>query len=358
MKLKLYVLWLVLSLVSCTAEKIPLYVGTYTSGDSEGIYRFQFNSETGELSDMQLAVKTENPSFLAYAPGQKHLYAVNENDNGTVSSFEIEDNDTLTLMNMVSSNGSAPCHIAINRTGNIAAVSNYGSGTLSLYTISNDGSLNDAFQVFDHNTENETSHVHSAQFFNEDLYVSDLGRNSVYDYRTTKHKTDYELINPSIVAIPDNSGPRHFALTKDGQFIYIINELGNTITSAKKVNGKFQLIENVPTIDDTFKGESFCADIHLSKNEAFLYGSNRGENSIVVFARDTTTGKLKKIQSIGTDGDWPRNFTLDPSGKFLLVANKKSNNIAVFKINNSTGKLSFIHSTGLPSPVCLLFYNP
>jgi len=355
MKLKLLYMGLALSLMNCSKPTIPLYVGTYTDGESEGIYVLQFNTETGELFNNQLATKTDNPSFLAYSPNREYLYSVNEKETGSVSGFKVNIDGTLDLINTVSSHGADPCHISLNKTGNIAVVSNYSSGTVTLYSVENNGSLNDAYQVFDHNAPDSISHAHSAQFYQDNLYVSDLGRNTVYNYGLSEDKKRYNLITPSIVAMPDNIGPRHFALTNDGQFIYIINEYGNSIRSAKKVNGQFEPIEYISTLRDDFQGESNCADIHLSKDESFIYGSNRGENTIVIFKRDLVTGTLKKIQSEDVHGNWPRNFTLDPTERYLLVANQKSNNISVFKINQKTGELSFLNSTELPSPVCLLF---
>ena len=177
----------------------------------------------------------------------------------------------------------------------------------------------------------------------------------MYQYQLDNNNKDYGLVTSSIIKMTDNAGPRHFSFTKDGQFIYIINEYANTVTSGKKTDNGFELLENISTLDDNFKGVSYCADIHLSKNEAFLYGSNRGENTMVVFKRDSKTGILNKIQNISVHGDWPRNFTIDPTGKFMLVANQKSNNISVFKINAESGKLTFLHATDLPNPVCLLF---
>jgi len=353
MKLKLCLLFLSASLFNCTNPHIPLYVGTYTNGDSEGIYQFDFNTETGELTNKQLAITTDNPSYLTYSPDKKYIYAVNENENGTISSFKVSNNASLTSLNKVSTHGAHPCHVAINTSGKKAIVSNYTGGNASIYAITNDGSLTEAFQVLDHNVDSIASHVHSAFFFENHLYISDLGRNSVYNYQF--NHDNYKLIDSSIVGMTDKAGPRHFALTKNSDFIYIINEYANTITSAKKTNKGFELLENTSTLDESFKGESYCADIHLSKDENFLYGSNRGENSIVVFKRDISSGKLKKMQTVNTQGNWPRNFTLDSSGKFLLVANQKSNNISVFKINTIDGKLSFIHDVKLPSPVCLLF---
>ena len=355
MKLKLFLFCLSasLSLFNCDDPNVPIYVGTYTNGDSEGIYQFQFNTETGELTQKQLAATTDNPSFITYSPDKKYIYAVGEGKTSAVSAFKVRPERSLEFINTVSSNGGAPCHIAVNETGDRAVVSNYSGGNVSLYSINEDGSLNEASQVFDHNTDSIKSHAHSAQFFKKDLFVSDLGRNAVYQYILDGE--NYKLADSSIVKMTENAGPRHFALTKDGNQIYIINEYANTVTPAHRVGNGFVSSQDISTLADDFEGKSYCADIHLSEDERFLYGSNRGENSIVVFKRDLTSGELNKIQNISVNGDWPRNFTLDPTGKFLLVANQKSHNISVFKVNQDSGELSFLHAIELPSPVCLLF---
>ncbi len=339
--------------MSCKSQITPLYVGTYTDGYSEGIYKLDFNQSTGELNNLQLAVSTQNPSFIAYSRNRRYIYAVNENLGGSVSSFKIKENGHLNFLNKVSSNGENPCHISINKQGNKAVVSNYSSGSASIYSIARDGKLNEASQIFNYNTEEKVSHAHSAQFFRDELYISDLGTNSLYQYKL-KGNT-YELTLPTVVEMPENPGPRHFTITKNGQYIYVINEYGNSVRSIKRTENGFKQIDYDNTLDENYKGESFCADIHLSRNELYLYGSNRGENSIVVFKRNKLDGSIEKIQTVPVHGNWPRNFTLDPSGKFLLVANKKSQNISVFKINPSTGKLSFLNDVKVPRPVCLLF---
>jgi 6-phosphogluconolactonase len=340
------------SLFNSEAQTMPLYIGTYTDGNSEGIYRLQFNLKTGKLSNLQFAASSENPSYIAYSRNKRYLYAVNES-SGTVSSFKVQENGLLKLLNKVSSNGDWPCHISLNKLSNRAVVSNYGGGSISIYNISRDGKLDDASQVFEYNSSDQKSHAHSAQFFNDELFVSDLGMNAVYQYQL-KNNT-YELVSPTIVKMSGNPGPRHFALTRNGQFIYVINEYGSSVTSIKKTENGFEQIDYDSTLDENFKGDNACADIHLSKNELYLYGSNRGENSIVVFRRNKLDGTIEKIQTMSVHGDWPRNFTLDPTGKFLLVANKKSDNISVFKIDPKTGMLSFLNSVSAPTPVCLLF---
>ncbi|MEN3323290.1 lactonase family protein [Mariniflexile soesokkakense] len=353
MKIKLFFLSFSICFLISKAQNIPMYVGTYTDGFSEGIYKFDFNLKTGGLSNLQLAIATENPSFIAYAPNKKYLYAVSESLGGTVSSFKIQENGLLKFLNKVSSNGTGPCHISLNKQGNKAVVSNYRGGSAAVYNISRDGKLNDASQVFEYNTTDKVSHAHSAQFFKDELYIADLGMNTVYHYKLKNN--NYELTTTSIFKTTENPGPRHFALTRNGQFIYIINELSGSITSVKKTDSGFEQIDFDSTLEDTYEGKNACADIHLSKNELYLYGSNRGENSIAVFKRNKFDGTIEKIQTMPVHGDWPRNFTLDPSGKFLLVANQKSQNITIFSIDASTGTLTFLHDVKAPRPVCLLF---
>lgn len=353
MKTKLIYLLLILITCNLRAQNIPLYVGTYTKGESEGIYKLNFDTETGILSNLQLSLAIDNPSFLTYSPNRKYLYSTNGTGSGFLSSYKINKDGSLTIINRLPSEGKGPCHISINKEGTKIAVSNYGGGTISIYPVNIDGSLKEASQIFNHNTEDETSHVHSAQFFKDDLFVADLGRNAVYQY-VLKNNV-YQLKTEALVETKGNPGPRHFALTNNGEFIYIINEYAASITSIKRTKNGFQQIDEDGTLEPNFKEYNKCADIHLSKDERFLYGSNRGENSIAVFKRHRKKGTLDKIQNINVHGDWPRNFILDPTGKFLLVANRKSNNISVYSINNSSGKLTFIHDAKTPTPVCLLF---
>ncbi|GAA4938869.1 lactonase family protein [Algibacter agarivorans] len=330
-----------------------MYVGTYTNGVSKGLYQLQFNTETGELNTQKLAINIDNPSFLTYSPNRKYLYSTNGTDSGFLSSYKINNDGSLTLLTRVSSQGKGPCHISINEEGTKVAISNYGGGTVSIYPVNTNGSLSEASQVFNHNAEDKKSHAHSAQFFKDDLFVADLGRNAIYQYKLKNN--NYILKSSAIVTMQGNPGPRHFSISNNGEFIYIINEYGSSITSVKRTSDSFELIDHDSTLSESYKGNNSCADIHLSKDERFLYGSNRGENSIAVFKRNLKTGMLDKIQNISVHGDWPRNFTLDPTGKFLLVANKKSHNISVFSIDTSSGKLTFLHDIKVPTPVCLLF---
>jgi len=339
------------------AQNIPLYVGTFTTEDSEGIYQYQFNTDTGALTNKMLSAKTSSPSFITYSADRKYIYAVNRAEEKTepdyVTAFKIASNGSLSTINKVDAHGKGSCHISVNEAGTRVVISNYSSGTVALYTVNKDGSLNEASQVFDHNSKTEKSHAHSAQFSENNLFVSDLGRNGLYQYQLEGDA--YKLKSPAIVEMTGNPGPRHFAISKNNKFIYIINEYGNSIVSVKNTKKGFKQIDFDSTLDENYTGKSFCADIHLSKDERFIYGTNRGENSIAVFKRNRRKGSIEKIQNISVHGDWPRNFTLDPTGKFILVANRRSSNISVYSINKAQGTLTFLKDYKTPNPVCLLF---
>ena len=334
------------------SQNIPMYVGTYTEADSEGIYSYDFNTITGEISNKKLAVETKNPSFITFSSDKKFMYAVNENgENSFVNSYLVNENRTLSLLNKESSNGLGPCHVQLNKKNDKLVVSNYGGGSFSIYPILKNGNIQKATHVFNHSIATKISHAHSAKFYKNKLFVADLGRGFLAEYNL--NKGSYSLKENHLMK--ENAGPRHFEISKKGKYIFIINELNSTISVLKKNKNSFTNIQNISTLSDDYTGENACADIHLSKDEQFLYGSNRGENSIVVFKRNKRNGTLQKIQNISVYGDWPRNFTLAPNGEFLLVANKKSKNISVYKVNKTSGKLTFSHSINAPTPVCLLF---
>ncbi|UMB59620.1 lactonase family protein [Lutibacter sp. A80] len=351
MKTTLTVLLMSICMVTYS-QNVRMYVGTYTDGDSEGIYMYNFNTKTGELSEKNLAIEAVNPSFITFSKDKKQLYAVSESNQGsTLSAYNITNNGTLSLINKVTSGGKGPCHVQLNKKGDKAVVSNYGGGTFAVFNIEKDGSLQEAYQIFDHNIETQKAHTHSAKFLDTNLFVADLGRDFLAHY--VENEGNYSL--KENYKMEAGAGPRHFEISKKGAFIYVINELNSTVTVLKKIKNSYKNIQTISTLSNSFEGESFCADIHLSKNEKFIYGSNRGENSIVVFKRNKKNGTLQKIQNISVSGDWPRNFTLAPNGKFLLVANKKSKNISVYKVNKKNGELTFLHSINAPTPVCLLF---
>lgn len=338
-----------------SAQSIPLYVGTYNESGSKGIYYYDFNSETGKLTNKILATEALNASFLAISSNRKYLYTTSKTDDqkGFVNAYAVQDDNSLLFLNSVSSRGDGPCHIQLNEADTKLVVSNYAGGTIAVYNINQtNGTIEGAFQVIDHNTPGIKSHAHSAKFLNNNLFVADLGRDFLAHY--VDNEGSY-LLKKNYDMAP-KAGPRHFEISNGGNYIYVINELNSTITALKKgTTGTYTEIQTVSTLKEDYVGMNACADIHLSKDEKFLYGSNRGENSIVVFKRTTEDGRLEKIQSISVEGDWPRNFTLTPNGKFLLVANRRSNNISVYKVAKNDGTLTFLYSETTSAPVCLIF---
>ncbi len=352
MKLLVYLITLTFAL-NCFSQTAQLYVGTYTKGSSKGIYKADFNTKTGQLSDLKLAIPIDNPSFLTYSPDRKFLYSTNGSESGFISSYKIKEDGSLLLLTRVSSKGKGPCHISIREDGKMVAVSNYVGGNIAVYPVNDDNSLAEASQVFNQSSNDRESHAHSSLFYKDELFVADLGRNAIFQYEM--QDDNYQLKCDGLVKTTGNPGPRHFKFTKDGKFFYVINEYGATITSIKRTKKGFKRIDEDNTLEPGFTEFNKCADIHISKDERFVYGSNRGENTIAVFKRNIKNGKLNKIQSISVHGDWPRNFTIDPTGKFLLVANMKTENIAVFSIDKNAGTLTYLHDFKVPEPVCLLF---
>jgi len=345
-------------------EEKPMYtlfVGTYTDGDSEGIYTYTFDANTGELSNQKLAAKLTNPSYLAISEDKSNLYAVQETDDfdslgGAVTAFRLN-KDLLELQNSMGTQGAHPCHVSLSGDGLLAAA-NYTGGNVSIFSLNDDGSLAENPQVIDHKPLDsvKTSHAHMAQFNMDGLIVTDLGLDAVKRYR--KEEGKFVPAEQNSIPFEDGAGPRHFTFGNDGRLLYVINELNSTISVFERVeNGNYQEVQVVPTLAPDFDGESFCADLHLSPDGKFLYGSNRGENTIVIFAVDGTSGKLELVGRESVRGDWPRNFSMDPTGEFLLVANKKTSNIVVFKRDKENGTLTFLNEMEHPNPVCLVFLD-
>ncbi|MDV7137478.1 lactonase family protein [Maribacter sp. TH_r10] len=353
-----------LFVIGCKNEQTQnthtLFVGTYTENGSEGIYSYHFNPKTGELGHKKLAAEIGNPSFVKVSPDKNYLYAVEETDryensSGGVVAFRIE-GDSLVKINSNATVGAHPCHIGLSEDGRFLAASSYTGGSLTLFDLGDGGELHPSPQFIDHKVLDtvKTSHVHSAQFTEDGLFVADLGLDAVKRYQWVGNEF-VPAAQPSL-DMASTAGPRHFTFGQDGKYLYVINELNSTLTTLERnEDSTYQEVESLSTLAKDFTGESFCADIHLSQDDKFLYGSNRGENTIVIFKVDQTTGKLSLVGRESVNGDWPRNFALDPSGAFLLVANQRSNNIVVFKRDKTKGTLQFLNEIALPSPVCLEF---
>ncbi len=351
-----------------------LYAGTYTSDASEGskgIYLLELDLRKGVLSAPRLAAKATNPSFLAIHPSRRFLYSVNElsefdgRKGGAITAFAIDQtHGTLTPLNHQSSGGSGPCHLVVDRLGKNVLVANYGSGSVACLPIAPDGRLGPETSFIQHrgsgaNPERQQGpHAHSINLDAEGRFAvaADLGLDKVFIYRFDATSGKLAPNDPAFVKVAAESGPRHFAFHPGGRFGYVINEMANTVTAfaydAEK--GLLTEIQTISTLPADFKGKSYTAEVQVHPSGKFLYGSNRGHDSIAIFAIEPSTGKLSAAGFEPTGGKNPRNFAIDPTGAFLLAENQDSNTIVVFRIDPQTGALRPTGQTvGLPKAVCI-----
>jgi 6-phosphogluconolactonase len=353
-------------------KEMLLYVGTYTSGKSEGIYVLKFDLKSGKLMPHKIVKDVVEPSFLTIDAYRKFLYAVNETaeyegeKSGAVSSFAIDQTTgDLRFLNKQASLGGAPCFITTSKDSKFALVANYLGGNVSVFPIENDGKLGASTDLAQHTgfgpskDRQEAAHAHSITLDrnNRFAFAADLGidRLMIYQFDNKTGKLEPNKAQPFFQAQP-GAGPRHFTFHPSGKSAFLINELTSSITSLAydEKLGTLKEIQTVPTLPKAFEGANTCADIHVSPDGRFLYGSNRGHDSIVSYRIGKNDGKLSFIESTPTGGKRPRNFAIDPTGKYLLAANQDSDLIVVFRIDKKTGKLTATETSAeVPTPVCL-----
>jgi 6-phosphogluconolactonase len=374
--LSLFFLLILLAAASQAATRNYLiYVGTYTQGDGhgKGIYAYRYDANTGKTTSLGVAAETTNPSWVVLSPSGRFLYAANEVGNyegsksGGISAFAVDPaTGKLTFLNEVASRGAGPCYLSVDHTGKYVLVANYDGGNVAVFPILPDGKLGPSTAFVQHtghgaNPERqEAPHAHSIVLSADNRFaiVNDLGLDELLVYKFDSAKGTLTPNDQPFAKLDAGVGPRHFALAPDHKFAYVINEMGRSVTvlSANLRAGTFKSIETVSTLPSGFSGRNDDAEIEVHPSGKFLYASNRGEDSIVVFAIDSANGKLKKVEDVPTGGKEPRSFAIDPTGKLLFVANENSDNIVIFRINANTGQLT---STGakldVPSPVCIKF---
>ncbi|MGJ7515397.1 lactonase family protein [Pseudomonas baetica] len=349
---------------NASAEDYQLLVGSYTAGHSQGIYRLNFDSATGQINGKPLQViNSENPSWLTLSKDQQRLFVVNENGPGQsdpvgrVSSYAIDPKThELSLINRVQSLGNEPTHSSLSLDGNHLFVSNYSvaedpGGTLAVLPVASDGVLKPVVQMSSHpasrvNPERQMSaHVHSTIPSPDGQYVfsNDLGADRVFVYRFDP-KANPELpltpATPSFVQLPPGSGPRHLLFSADGKHAWLTMEMSAQVAVFDYRDGKLEQTQMVDLAAGQPVSDKAAAALHASADGKFLYVSNRGTaNQLQVFTIDPLNGHLKELQRRSVEGDHPREFALDPSGKFLLIANQKSNQIVVVERDAKTGLL-------------------
>ena len=351
------------------------YVGTYTRRTSGGIYVFRLDAVTGELRDRRLAAEIEDPSFLAISPGQEYLYAVGEGGapEGTASAYAIDRvSGALTFLNRQPTGGPGPCHLAVDATGRVLIVTNYRGGSVAVFPVSADGRLGPISDFIQHEGSSvvegrqEEPHAHSVNLdpTNRLALVADLGLDRLMLYELYATGATLRPADPPWIEFPPGAGPRHFdwhpAADGDTRYAYVINELDSTITglSYDAKQGRLTKLQTVPALPADFTGTSSCADIHVSPSGDFVYGSNRGHDSIVTYGIDRASGSLSYVGHQSTQGQNPRNFAITPAGDYLLAENQDSDTIVTFAIDGKTGVLRPAGPVAdAPMPVCLKFVS-
>ncbi len=352
-------------------KTVRIYVGTYTDGKSKGIYTSRLNLETGELTPAELAAEVKNPSFLAIHPNGQHVYAVSEvadagrTPTGAVVALAVEPKTgMLKRLNAQSSQGAGPCHLVVDQAGKNVLVANYGGGSCAVLPIGADGKLGEATAAIQHVGKSvnpgrqEGPHAHSINLdpVNRFAFVADLGLDKILIYRFDPGKGTLTANDPPSAAVVPGAGPRHFAFHPTGKFAYVINEMASTVTAFRydAARGSLQELQTISTLPDGYKESTSTAEVVVHPSGKFLYGSNRGHDSLAVFTIDPATGRLTAAGHQPTGGKTPRNFAIDPAGKWLMAENQGSGTIVVMQIDATTGGLS---PNGVmldvPSPVCV-----
>lgn len=352
------------------AELYDVYVGTYTraeghvDGQADGIYRMKVDAATGKIRRHDLVAELTNPSFV-HRTG-KNLYAVSELARpGEVTGFlhaYVIKGKKLKEIGKLPTNGRAPCHVSTDQTDQLIFVANYLDGVAMVYRRDDRGGITVSDQVtIPHalNNPDRQPWLHSvnASPDNSLVAIADKGLDKVWMYNLDL--ADGKLLpHPQAsVALPEGSGPRHAVWSEDGKFLYVINELSNTVSVLhNRANREFRVLQDISTLPDDYGGQSYCADLHLAPSGKYLYGSNRGHNSIVQYRVNPTTGGLTTVGWTSTQGDFPRNFSLDPTGRFLYAANQNSGNVSVYALDASTGEPgTVVQDYRIPTPVCVEF---
>ena len=349
------------------------YVGTYTTdGRSQGIDRLLLNTESGSLRLDGIAAKAANPSYLALHPNGRVLYAVNELSEfrgqpaGAVSAFAIDRRSgALKLLNQQPSLGTSPCYVSVDRRGRVVFVANYGGGSIASFPVRRDAGLQTAKSFVQHEgrgahaVRQTAPHAHCIlpDPANRFVLVVDLGTDALLTYRLDERTGAITVVTPG-TATKAGAGPRHLTFHPNGRFAYVVNELDSTLAvfTYDGARGALDEVQVTAASPGGTATENYPADVHVSPSGRFLYSSNRGDDTIAVFAIDSTTGQVTPVEQVSSGGRTPRNFTLDPSGRFLLAANQRSDSIVSFRVDEASGRLTPTGSiVAVPVPVCIRF---
>jgi len=341
---------------------LPLWIGTGGKG-SKGLYRTMLDTETGKLTEPVLAAEIGNPGFVALNADRTRLYSLCNVDGGSVAAFTIGSDHSLTLLNNRSTGDGSASHLSLDKTGRILFSAQYGSGSITVYPVTDDGSIAERTQVIKHsgsgpNTDRqEGPHPHFAGVSpdNRFLLVPDLGADQVVIYRVDHESAT--LAPHGAAALAPGSGPRHLKFSHDGTKVYLVNELSMTVTvlEYEAGDGTMTPLQTIATLPEAmWKVPNKAAEIRIHPTGKFVYASNRGHDSITVFSVEEASGLLTFVEREAIRGAYPRNFNIDPSGKWLVAAGRASNTLSIFSIDEKTGMLYFTTDTlNVPDPICV-----
>jgi len=343
-----------------------VYFGTYTDGDDGGVFHGKLDLETGQLTVAGASGGVTNPSFLALAPSGRFLYCAAEGGGGAVAAFAIApDTGELTLLNTQPSGGGAACHVTLDPAGTTAIVSNYSGGSVASFPIQDDGTLGEAASLIQHQGSSvakrqQSPHAHSTNIDAAGRFAvtADLGLDQLLVYALDAETSRLRPHDPAALDLHPGAGPRHFAFAPHSPFAYVINELDSTVTAMRwdAEAGTLTTLQTLSTLPEGYDGRNDPAEVVVHPNGRFLYGSNRGHDSLVIYAIDAETGRLTLVGFQPVLGQEPRGFSLDPTGRWLIACHQNSDSVQVFSVDGETGLLTAVgEAVAVPKPVCVKF---
>ncbi len=353
--------------------RLIAYIGTYTGAKSEGIYAFRVDARTGATEPLGCVARAEHPSFLALHPGGRFLYAVSEvnasadTPGGSVLAFAVDrQTGQLTRLNQQASGGAGPCHLTVDKTGRHVLVANYGGGSVAVLPIREDGALGAPTCVVQHHgasahpQRQRQPHVHSVNLAPDNRYalVADLGTDHVMVYRFDAARGVLETPAAHAFKTPPGSGPRHLAFHPGGKRVLLLNELSSTLMllDYDPETGRLAPLQTVSTLPEGFSGDNTTAEVAVHPNGRWVFASNRGHDSLAVFALDPAAQRFERREHVSTQGRTPRHFALDPAGRYLWAANQASHTLVMFRVDEATGRVQPLGQTReVGSPVCIRF---
>jgi 6-phosphogluconolactonase len=352
-------------------ERTIVYIGSYSSFSGEGIYAFELDGKTGQLTPAFAPIQVNNPSYLSLSSSKRYLYAVlemselNGISGGGVVSYAIEDNGSLTQINSCNTYGIDPCYLSADSSNSFLVAANYSSGSLSIFPIEQQGAIKPCSLIITHTgrgldpERQDSPHVHFTDFSPDEKYICtvDLGLDMVNFYRFDKQTADLQVDDKLTITLHPGSGPRHLVFREQGKWVYVVTELSSEIAVFQYADGQYKPRQYLSTLPSNFKGNNAAAALHFSPNGQFLYASNRGHDSIAAF-KVGQDGLLTQSGFYSAQGSGPRDFAIDPHGNFLLVANEQSNEVVVLKVDSTSGALTPTGSSiKLHSPTCIKFLS-